>query len=372
MFDLSLDDIQSSLQKMLGEYAQERLRPIAADAEKARAVPEDVLTELHGMGVLNPVDEEYGGQGVLDPVAWVLSLEELAVGDPGIAYHVAESSQAGFVLSGGENESARTKYLSMLAARPAVRTSTWLFEDFGRGTAELACTASRTGSGWTLTGRKTSVLAPGCADITVIVAKEAESDRLLAFACGDEINDRIRVERDDREDGKCGMIAVHSGCVSFERLELPESALIADGSALLRALALHRLSLAAVAVGTAEAAFAYAVDYAKQRIAFGNRIADYQGVSFPLANLAMAIQAARLTMWEAAGEFHTADHDVLEVRASRALVDATTVAVRATRDSINTLGGHGFLTDHPVERWYRAAITLAAVDFDPLLVDLEL
>lgn len=375
MFDLSLDDVQSSLKKMLGEYAQKRLRSAAADAENARAVPEGVLVELHQMGVLNPVDQQYGGQGLFDPVTWLLSLEELAVGDPGIAFHVASSSQAGFLLNVGQNADARRQYLPRLASDRAVRTSVWVFEDFGRGLTELQCVAHRCRGGWSLTGRKTSVLAPGRADITVLVAVDAESGGLLAFASGDEINSRVVVERDDRELGKCGMLAVHTGCVSFQGLQLPDTALVAragDATALHRVLAMYRLSLAAVAIGTAQAAFAYAVDYAKERVAFGKRIADYQGVSFPLANLAMAIQAARLGVWEAASLLEsTADLDTLDKVGARVLVDAARVAVRATRDSINTLGGHGFLTDHPVERWYRAAITLVAVDFDPLLVDLD-
>jgi alkylation response protein AidB-like acyl-CoA dehydrogenase len=158
-------------------------------------------------------------------------------------------------------------------------------------------------------------------------------------------------------------------------LTLPADAALGGGSLDPVALAVSveriRLILAAVAVGVAQRAIDYASEYARERVAFGRPIAGFQGVSFLLAEKQMRVEAARLAVAEAASliDGAAAGADALGPlrRAVRETVNyAADAAAMTTRDAVQVLGGHGFLSDHPVELWYRSAAALAALDFDPL------
>jgi alkylation response protein AidB-like acyl-CoA dehydrogenase len=156
--------------------------------------------------------------------------------------------------------------------------------------------------------------------------------------------------------------------VKLGGVTLPESALLsgADDLALSRAIAWVRLTLPALALGCARAAREYACQYATQRIAFGRPIASFQGVAFPLADQDMAIDAARMELWETARVVETSrDAAQLERLTASCVARAGEVALQTAREGVQTLGGHGFITDYPVERWYRCAAALAAIDFDP-------
>jgi alkylation response protein AidB-like acyl-CoA dehydrogenase len=159
---------------------------------------------------------------------------------------------------------------------------------------------------------------------------------------------------------------------SFD-VTLPADAALGGGSLDPVALAVSveriRLILGAVAVGVAQRAIDYASEYATERVAFGRPIAGFQGVSFLLAEKQMRVEAARLAVAEAASLIDGGGADALgRLRgAVRETVNyAADAAAMTTRDAVQVLGGHGFLTDHPVELWYRSAAALAALDFDPL------
>jgi alkylation response protein AidB-like acyl-CoA dehydrogenase len=183
------------------------------------------------------------------------------------------------------------------------------------------------------------------------------------------------VERDDTSEGKLGLRAAHTGAVRLMGVQVPEQDRLAGAAeplALHRGVALCRLTLAGVALGTARACLAYALGWARTRSAFGREIASYQGVSFVLADLRIAIESATLLVGDTAtGLADMADVAAIEAATGRAVARACAAATEAGRTGINVLGVHGIVTEHPVERWYRAAATLSAVDFDPLTVALD-
>jgi alkylation response protein AidB-like acyl-CoA dehydrogenase len=128
----------------------------------------------------------------------------------------------------------------------------------------------------------------------------------------------------------------------------------------MQALDAGRLGIAACAVGLAQAAVDYAAGYAREREQFGRPIADFQGVSFMLADMATQVSAARaLTL--AAARLKDAGRP-FSVEAAKAKLFATDVAMRVTTDAIQVLGGYGFVSDHPVERWFREAKVLQIVE----------
>jgi alkylation response protein AidB-like acyl-CoA dehydrogenase len=130
-----------------------------------------------------------------------------------------------------------------------------------------------------------------------------------------------------------------------------------------------RLTVPAVAIGAARAANAYAAAYAQERMAFGRPISAFQGVAFLVADADTAIDAARLSLWSAANELdRITDVAVLDDLVSSTVARVCAAMERVTRDAVQVLGGSGFVKDHPVEYWWRSAMTLAAIDTDPLAV----
>ena len=135
---------------------------------------------------------------------------------------------------------------------------------------------------------------------------------------------------------------------------------------------LFRSLLAAVALGAARASVDDAIDWAKVRTAFGQPIWNYQGVSFVLVDLESTIETIRLLLWETVTSLpRLTDVRSIEDAVGRTVARAGAVATDAGREAVNVLGVHGIVTDHPVERWYRGAAALSAIDFDPLAVALE-
>jgi alkylation response protein AidB-like acyl-CoA dehydrogenase len=141
-----------------------------------------------------------------------------------------------------------------------------------------------------------------------------------------------------------------------------------DVQVLSRVISRLRLIPAAVALGAAQRAREYASDYATGRVAFGRPISSFQGVAFLLAEAQIQIDAARLQVWEVGAASDDAEPSALEHAVSQAVSYAGSVAAAVTRDTVQVLGGHGFITDHPVERWYRATAALSTLDCDPSLV----
>ena len=213
------------------------------------------------------------------------------------------------------------------------------------------------------------MLLPGAAGRYVVLARDTSTQRVEAFLL-DGDRPGLSVERDDATDGKLGLRAAHTGSLRLEGVAVPSGARLADpadGLAVHRAVALCRATLAGVAVGCARASLAYAIGWAQERSAFGKPIAGYQGVSFVLADLETAIASAELLLWDTVTRLADADGAAeLERRVARAVARATAAAAEAGRQGVNVLGVHGIVTEHPVERWYRASASLSAIDFDPL------
>jgi alkylation response protein AidB-like acyl-CoA dehydrogenase len=367
--DLEMTAEERELLELVTEFADERVRPGAAEADVNQNFGSRLAGEVTGLGVFAAVPLEYGGDGGPSRAVQLLLLEQLAGADAGLAFDLASAMGAIAIVEAAGTAAQCEQTLTPLA-RDTSRTAGLLYyEGFGRSPAETATTAHYAEGGrWKLDGEKRSVVRPTLADLTVVLAQV--NGQLTAFWCDAETAAGIRVTRDDNAAGKLGLRSAHTGDVLLRGLELqPDALLGTPGSVSLhRALAWFRLTTAAIAIGVGVAAIEYATGYAKERVAFGHKIIDYQGVEFPLVESDMALDAARLNIagiWEAVQDLD--DLDEIARLTSAAYGVATAAATTATLTSVNTLGGHGYLADHPVERWYRDATTLSAIDFDPLM-----
>jgi alkylation response protein AidB-like acyl-CoA dehydrogenase len=276
LFSLSLTEEQIALRTAVQAFADQRVRSALEAGELTPVTAQPLLAELHAMGLLAPAP---AGHGIPDATSLFRAAEELAAVDPGLSYAVFGSAHAALVIGVTGSVSQRQALLPGLAGAAAPRLSLQLFEGFGRQPSEFETTVTATASGWRLSGRKIAVLWPGSADLTVVIARVAATGALCALAF-DAATAAGSVERDDVTAGRVGLRAAHTGIVGYDQVPVPFSArLEGDGLATARAVSAARVTGAAVALGTARAALAYALRYAVERKAFGKAIADYQAVS---------------------------------------------------------------------------------------------
>jgi hypothetical protein len=243
------------------------------------------------------------------------------------------------------------------------------YEGWGRRPSELEASAAREPGGWNLNGEKFFVANPGTAAVSIMFAVDIETGDLRGFVF-EGVPAGYVLGCDDRVTPNAGLRAAHTGAVAIRHLTVPsDSVLPRCGVDLARALGWMRLTVPAVAIGAAHAANAYAAQYAQERVAFGRPISSFQGVAFLVADGDTAIDAARLSLWSAVSSLDRID----DVRVLDDLVSSTVARIcaameRVTRDAVQVLGGSGFVKDHPVEYWWRCAMTLGAIDTDPLAV----
>lgn len=365
MTNLQLAPEVEQLRDVVRAFAHDRLAPSAQEAERTGRIPAHVTRALDELGVLSPLDT--ASEQVFDPAALVITAEELAVGDPGIAYEAMAGAHAALAVGQLGTAEQLQSVVGESNSGPTLG-SLWCYEGYGRRPDEYRTEVTRDADELVVDGRKIAVVRPGTADFAVLIARSAKRTVAVLLTADDLV--RCTVTRDDRETGKLGLTAAHTGIVELHGLRVPAAAMLAAGSGFVvdRLVASARLSTASVAVGAGTAALRYAAQYAASREAFGQPIGNYQGVSFPLAEADMALNGARAAILDLALRLGEADDPVGLARETAQVVAAANAAARAaTVIGVNTLGGHGFLTDYPVERWYRAAGTLAAIDCDPLL-----
>jgi hypothetical protein len=286
--------------------------------------------------------------------------DELGRGDAGSALSVVSGAYAAIIVGRCGTADQRAQLAPSGGGRRSPRGSILYFEGYGRSPFELEAVVTGPGPA----GHKVGVVRAVEVDFGVAVGQAADGLRASLLG-GDQL--RLGVGRATEQIGAraASLSTVDlAACGAGQQLDPEREA------ELHRCIAGMRLALASISIGVARTALRYAAEYAAERQAFGRPIANFQGVSFPLVDCEMAIDAARLAVSDvAAGIDGSEDARRLADEVAVAVAAAGQVGAATTAAAVNTLGGHGYLTDHPVERWYRDAVVLAALDFDPLLSD---
>lgn len=367
--DLAPDDEQSAVAELARTLAIEVLAPAAREAERSGAVPQSVWATVFESGLAIAVPESAGGGGVPGDLSRQVAVQNLASGDAGIAMAAVWSgAAAGLIAEHGSEE--QRKQLPSLASDASLRTSVALYEGFGRSPREMATTVRLEGDLVRVSGTKVGVPFARVADPLIVVGRDPRSGKLRAAVTSSAAKG-VTVAPTRRG---LALDAAQLGSVSFDAV-LPANALLGgpslDGAALTASLQRLRLLVASALLGTALRATEYAAKYAADRVAFGRPIGSFQGVSFPLAESLIRIEASRLQVADLVTSQGRLGEESFDQAVSEAIAYASTVAVDATRHAVQTLGGHGFMEDHPVELWYRSASALAALDFDPVCAPFE-
>jgi alkylation response protein AidB-like acyl-CoA dehydrogenase len=347
LFDLTPTEDQQMMVDVIGEFADEVLRPGAEAAEKADDTPKEVLdqTSEFGLTLLN-VPESLGGLSEeRSVVTGVLVNEALAYGDMGQAVAcLAPASVATAISLWGTDEQQQT-YLPAFtgddvpAAALAVAESRPLFDPF-----ELQTTATATEGGYRLTGVKSAVVRGTEAELFVVAAALDGTPRLFVV---ESSTPGLTLAADP----SMGLRAAGLTKLSLDGAVVPETALLGTADDYRECVRLSRLAWSALAVGTGRAVLDYTKEYVKTREAFGEPIAHRQAVAFMVANIAIELEGMRLVTLKAASRHEQGRDASREVALARKL--AAEYGMKIGTDGVQLLGGHGFVKEHPVERWYR-------------------
>jgi alkylation response protein AidB-like acyl-CoA dehydrogenase len=348
LFDLTPSDEQAMLVEMLGAFAGDRLRPAAPDADAACAPPEGLAAEGAEIGLAQlGVPEELGGlTSERSSVTGVLAAEALAYGDMGLALALLAPSGVATAIARFGDADQQATYLpaftgeEVAPAALAVLEPGALFDPFAP-----AATARRDGDDWVLGGEK------------ALVPLGARSDLLLVAAATDQGPAVFVVETAEaggltvRDEPAMGLRAAATARVRLEDVRLPAGAHLCAGDDYAELVDRARLGWCALAVGTARAVRDYVIPYVNERTAFGEPISHRQAVAFNVSDIAIELEGMRLTTLRAAGLVDRGEDAAHLVGLARRLCADKGMAIGS--DGVQLLGGHGYVKEHPVERWYR-------------------
>ncbi|HET6876440.1 MAG TPA: acyl-CoA dehydrogenase family protein [Jatrophihabitans sp.] len=351
LFDLTPDDEQKMIVDATREFAEEKLRPAAAGADTQCAAPDTILKQsVAELGVtLVGVPDALGGMGSeRSATTSALVAEALAYGDMGLAVACLAPAAVSNALSLWGTEEQQSTYLPAFvgddvpAAALAVLEPRPLFDPFA-----LHTTATRDpGGGFTLSGVKSLVPRAATGELFVVAADLEGSPALFVVESG---TSGVLTEPEPA----MGIRAAATARLVLENVHLPESALLGDGSAdtYAECIRLSRIGWAALACGTGRAVLDYVIPYVNERKAFGEPISNRQAVAFMVANIGIELEGARLTMLRAAARAEQGRSFAREAALSRRLT--AEYGMQIGTNGVQLLGGHGYVKEHPVERWYR-------------------
>ena len=352
-----LTDEHHAIREMVRDFATKEIAPKAAQVDREARFPEETFKELGKLGVLGlPIAEKYGGAGS-DYRSYAIAVEEIgrACGSTGLSYaaHVSLGSNP-IQLFGTEEQ--KLKYLPKLTAGEWL--GCWALTEPGTGSDAAAqkTTARLEGDHWVINGTKQFITNATHADVAVIMAMTDVSlgrKGISSFIVekGTKGYSVSKVER------KMGMRGSPTASLTFEDCHIPKENIIGGvGEGYKQALMTlegGRISIGALALGIAQAAFDAALSYAKQREAFGQPIGKFQFIQGYLADMSTQISAARLLLYHAA--WMKDHHKRVTLEGSQAKLFASEIASRVCNLGIQIHGGYGYIEDFPAERFLRDA-----------------
>ena len=355
---------QEEIRTLARSIALEQLRSQGRAAEKQGDISPELMRTLAQTGLTMPFPEQFGGSGTIEAVTYTLIAEELGFGDGALAMNVIGSLTGPLaVLLAGNEEQQRTCIPPFCDERSAAtRRGSLAFAERTGGyeLADISATARRDGDVYIVHGTKRDVLHGAESSPRVALLRMEGSsgfDGLCALMIPAQA-EGVRIQDDAH---KLGLLAAPTASFDFDNAAIPASCMLGEpgNSGVIRMAALYNILRASVACGMARASLEYAMNYARERIAFGRPIASYQGIAFIVAEMAMKLDAARLYVWRAATEWDgDTELETLVRDAEAAQRQALKMAKSATIDAIQVLGGAGFIQDHPVEMWARNAAAM--------------
>ncbi|MBB4674489.1 alkylation response protein AidB-like acyl-CoA dehydrogenase [Crossiella cryophila] len=356
-------DEATALLELTREIADKELAPRAAAAESTGAFPREAFRTLGRAGLLGlPYPEEFGG-GAQPYEVYLQVVEELSRAWLAVGLGVSVHTLSCHALAGYGSTEQRERWLGELIGGELLGAYCLSESHCGSDAAALRTTAKTGESGdYTVSGTKAWITHGGVADFYTLLARTGvDGPKGISAFLVDADTPGVTAAPPER---KMGMKASTTAQVIFDAAVVPAGRRLgAEGQGFaiaMDALNSGRLGIAAAAVGVAQAALDVAVDYARERSAFGQPIAEFQGVSFLLADAAAGIEASRQLYLSAA---RRKDAGLpFATQAAMAKLIATDTCMKVTTDMVQVLGGAGYVEDYPVERYMREAKVLQIVE----------
>ncbi len=351
--DFALTEEHELTRKMVRDFADKEIRPVALEYDEKQEVPMDIVKKMGPLGLLGMAfPPEWGGAGT-DNVSYAIAIEELSRADASIGVIAAVNN--GLVcdpLYRFGTDAQKERWLRELAQGNVLGAYALTEPGSGSDAAAMASTGRKEGSEWILNGSKIFVTNGAIASILITYARTGEGKYdISAFVVPTDAPGCVLTKKED----KMGIRASDTAAFSLDDCRIPEENLLGEeGKGFNIALATldgGRIGIAAQALGIAQGAYEEALKYSKEREAFGEPISTFQAIQWKLADMATRIEAARLLTYRAAwlkdqGARHTRESSVAKLYASETcgfVVD----------QALQIHGGYGYIKEYPVEKYYR-------------------
>lgn len=353
--EFSPTENQELIAQTVRDFAQRSIRPQFMEWDEAQIFPVDAfkqLGELGLMGVLVP--EQYGGAG-LGYFEYVTAIQELArvCGSVGLSMAAHNSLCTGHILMFG-NEDQKKHYLPKLASAEWIGAWGLTEANTGSDAMRMRCVARQDGDHWILNGTKNWITHGISGNVAVVLARTGElldSHGITAFI----VERGTAGFKAGKKENKLGMRASETAEMIFEDCRIYKDQVLGKvGDGFVQAMKIldgGRISIAALSLGIAKGALDASLKYAQERQQFGQPIANFQAISFKLADMATQIEAAELLTMQAA-DLKNRGQKVTR-QSAFAKYYASEVAVRCSTEAVQIFGGYGYTKDFPVEKFYR-------------------
>ena len=352
---VNLADNLQIIRESAHAFAETYIRPHVMEWDESQHFPMDLFQRMGEQGFLGVlVPESYGGAG-LGYQEYITVIEEIAkvCGSIGLSVAAHNSLCTNHILSFA-NEEQKRKYLPLLATGQWIGAWGLTEPNTGSDAMRMQCTATRDGDHFVLNGTKSWITHGKSGHVAVVIARTGDlldSRGMTAFI----------VERGTpgflagKKENKLGMRASETAEMVFDNCRIPESQVLGtEGEGFIQSMKIldgGRISIAALALGIAKGAYEASVKYSKERHQFGQPIANFQGISFKLADMAIKIEAAEL-LTRQAGIMKDAGQKCTK-QAAMAKYYASEISGEVSTDAIQVHGGYGYTKDFPVEKFYR-------------------
>ena len=355
--DFDLTDDQRRIRRVARDFAEGELGDRIAPYDERQAFPHEIVKKLGPLGFLGVlVPEEYGGAG-LDYVSYALIVEELCRGDASVGITMwAHNSLCTSHIATFGSEAQKRQHLPRLASGEVLGAWGLTEPDCGSDAAALRTRAEWRDGEWVLNGSKAFITNASVAGVAVVMARTdpGKGSRGISAFILERGTPGFRAGQPYR---KLGLHASDTAELIFEDARVPATALLGERGMgfvhAMRVLEGGRIAMAAMAVGIAEAALGQSVKYMKARTAFGRTLAEFNGLQGMIADLAAAVEVARLLTLRAAYLKDTGRPAT--GAAAMAKLFASETAMKAASTAVQVHGGAGYITEFPVERIFRDA-----------------
>ena len=357
MDDLFFNQDHIMIQDMVREFAESEIMPIARKLDEEEKFPTELVKQMGELGLMGiNVPKKYGGSG-LDMVAYATAVMGLARADASVASTMAAPTALGTlpILLHGSEEQKKT-YLPKLASGEVIGAFGLTEPEAGSDAGSTKTMAVKQGDDYVVNGGKIFITNAGKAGLLSFTSQIEQEGKLLGIGAFviPTATEGLKIGPKEK---KMGWRASDTRQLFFHNMKIPASAMLGEPTdgfrTFLKTLTSGRISVGALAVGTAQGAYERALQYSTEREAFGRPINNFQSISFKLADMATDIEASKLLIYHAAW-MKDQNKDIVK-EAAMAKLFASETAMRVATDAIQIHGGYGYVKEYDVERYFRDA-----------------